>query len=335
MGDNDDDGSARLPMPRGPLSCAVVSVLRGGPAGSVGRPPDPEHADPLGGDLQLALQVCYEVHYRGFVGVDPDWEWDPDLLGVRAAMERRFLDRLHTALPGGTDADAALAEVAADGVDDGSVAAHLRDTGTWQQMREYFAHRSIYHLKEADPLVWAVPRLRGAPKCAFVAVEFDEFGAGRPGHMHSRLFEDLLRAADLDHRYLGYLDDVPPETLATVNLVTLFGLRRSLRGALVGHFATAETTTPPSARALVQALQRMDAPPACTRFYAEHVEADAVHEQVLRHDVVGALLDDEPALASDVVFGVQATQLLESRLAEHLLHCWRGGTSSLLPVHET
>lgn len=322
-------------MPRGPLSWAVISALATRRPGGMPPPPDTTHADPLGGDLQLALQVCYELHYRGFRDVDPNWEWDPDLIRVRNAAEARFLDCLRSEVDGGTDPDAALDAVTLAEAGADSVAGHLRDRGTWEEMREYFAHRSIYHLKEADPLAWAIPRLSGAPKAAFVAVEFDEFGGGRPERVHARLFEDLLRAANLDHGYLGYLDDVPPETLATVNLVSMFGLHRDLRGALVGHFATAETTTPPSARALVAALDRMDAPEECVRFYAEHVEADAVHEQVLRHEVVGGLIAAEPELAADVVFGVQATTLLEDRLSHRLLECWRKGSSSLLSVHDS
>ncbi|MFF0813616.1 iron-containing redox enzyme family protein [Rhodococcus sp. NPDC003318] len=324
-----------LPMPRGPLSWAVISTLAGGAPGSMPAPPETGRADPLGGDLQLALQVCYELHYRGFRDVDPEWEWDPDLIAVRNAAERRFLTCLRSAVPGGTDPEAALDAVTVPRAGADSVAGHLRDHGTWEQMREYFAHRSIYHLKEADPLAWAIPRLHGPAKAAFVAVEFDEFGGGRPERVHARLFEDLLRAANLDHRYLGYLDDVPPETLATANLVSAFGLHRGLRGALVGHFATAETTTPPGARALVAALERMQAPAECVRFYTEHVEADAVHEQVLRHDVVAALVTAEPELAGDVVFGVQATTLLEDRLSRRLLECWRKGSSSLLSVHDS
>jgi hypothetical protein len=324
-----------LPMPRGPVSCRVIAALADGSAGSMRPGPGLEHADPLGGDLQLALHVCYELHYRGFVGVDPDWEWDPELIRLRGDMERRFLWCLRAEVAGGSDADAELDAVSVAEAGDGSVAAYLRDHGSWDQMREYFAHRSIYHLKEADPLAWAIPRLHGPSKAAFVAVEFDEFGGGDGERMHSRLFSDLLRAAELDSSYLGYLDDVPPETLATVNLVSMFGLHRSLRGALVGHFATAEATTPPSAKALVAALERMSAPAGCVRFYAEHVEADAVHEQVLRRDVVGGLLEAEPELATDVVFGIQATELLEGRLAAHLLRAWSGGASSLLAVRES
>ena len=60
-----------------------------------------------------------------------------------------------------------------------------------------FAHRSIYHLKEADPHAWVIPRLRGRAKAALVAVEFDEYGAGRADRAHAQLFADLLQAADL------------------------------------------------------------------------------------------------------------------------------------------
>lgn len=330
-----DPEPSALPMPRGPLSCAVVTALDGGPAGSMRRVPEIGHADALGGDLQLALQICYELHYRGFRGVDAEWEWDPALLRLRAGMERRFLCRLRAELAGGDDVGGELGAVAAAEPGPETATGFLRDHGNWEQMREYFAHRSIYHLKEADPLVWAVPRLHGPAKTAFVAVEYDEYGGGDPWRMHSTLFSDLLRAAGLDSRYLGYVDDVPPETLAVVNLVSLLGLHRRSRGALVGHFAAAETSTPPSARALVAALQRMRAPAPCVLFYAEHVEADAVHEQVMRTDVVGELIRNEPELAADVVFGIQSTNLLEERLTGHLLRCWRRGLDSLYQVHDS
>ncbi|SDD58994.1 Iron-containing redox enzyme [Rhodococcus tukisamuensis] len=319
-------------MPRGPISCAIVTALSGDRSASTRLPPAVGHAHPLGGDLQLALQVCYEIHYRGFAGVDPEWEWDPDLIRLRGEMERLFLARVRDEVAGGADAETALDAAATEPPGGAGVSRYLLEEGTWDQMREYFVHRSIYQLKEADPQAWAIPRLEGRAKCAFVAVEYDEFGAGRPERMHATLFEDLLRAAELDHRYLGYLDEVPPETLAIVNLMSLYGLHRALRGALVGHFAAVEITTPPSAGRLVAALERMQAPEECIRFYTEHVEADAVHEQVLRDDVVGALLESEPELAADVVFGVQATELLEDRLAAYLMQKWQRGASTLLPV---
>ena len=152
--------------------------------------------------------------------------------------------------------------------------------------------------------------------------------SGRSG----RLFADLLAAADLDARYLGYVDAVPAATLAVANLATMFGLHRALRGALIGHFAVTEASTGPGAARLERALTRMGAPHACVHFYTEHIEADAVHEQVVRHDIMGPLLDAEPQLAADVVFGIQAVGVLEGDLGAILMDSWDEGRSSLLPA---
>ena len=111
--------------------------------------------------------------------------------------------------------------------------------------------------------------------------------------------------------------------------MSMFGLHRELRGAAVGHFASTEITSPPGSRRLVDALQRMGAPETCIHFYAEHIEADAVHEQVVRSDVVGNLVAAEPRLDRDVVFGIRARDFVEERLAAHLMDCWTSGRSSL------
>jgi len=117
--------------------------------------------------------------------------------------------------------------------------------------------------------------------------------------------------------------------LAAVNLMSMFGLHRALRGAAIGHFASTEITSPPGSRRLVAALRRMHAPAECVRFYSEHVEADAVHEQVVRTGVVGDLVEREPHLDPDVVFGIRAHAAVENRLAERLMASWQQGQSSL------
>ncbi|GFM25549.1 iron-containing redox enzyme family protein, partial [Mycobacterium sp. PO2] len=323
-----------LPAPRGPISMSVVELLaERAPLRSFNRVETSlADADPAGLDVQLALYLCYELHYRGFAGVDAGWEWNPGLLYLRGRLEDVFLDDIRRAvgdLEPGVGALTELDELCIEPVDGSGLSYFLRDEGSWEQMREYFAHRSLYHLKEGDPHAWAIPRLSGQAKASFVAVEFDEFGAGRGARLHQQLFADLLDAADLDSAYLGYLDDVPAATLAVVNLMSLFGLHRRLRGAAVGHFAATEVTSPPGSRRMVQALERLDAPEPCRAFYAEHVEADAVHEQVVRTDVVGDLVAREPELDADVVFGIRAFDVVETRLADHLMECWQTGTPSL------
>jgi hypothetical protein len=97
----------------------------------------------------------------------------------------------------------------------------------------------------------------------------------------------------------------------------------------VGHFAAVEVTSPPGSRRLAKAMRRSGAGPAAERFYDEHVEADAVHEQVVRREVIGGLLASEPGLESDVVFGIEATGFLEDRLGARLLTAWREERSAL------
>jgi hypothetical protein len=289
-----------------------------------------EGLDPFGEDLHLALHVCYELHYHGWRGVEPEWEWDPELLCLRGRLERIFLEGLRASVAGGHDVTGELDALLVEPPGGSGIPRRLAERGEWWQMREYLVHRSIYHLKEADPHAWVVPRLHGTAKAALVAVEYDEFGAGHGERVHSRLYADLLAGAGLEYGYLHYLDDVPAPALAIVNMMSLLGLHRGLRGGLVGHFAAAETTTAPSARRLAHALERLGAHGDCVHFYTEHVEADAVHEQVMRRDVVGGLLEEEPGLAADVVLGIQATGVLEDRLGEHLAQAWDAGASSLL-----
>jgi hypothetical protein len=133
----------------------------------------------------------------------------------------------------------------------------------------------------------------------------------------------------LDPAYGRYLDAAPAEMLANVNLMSLFGLHRAHRGALVGHFAHVEVTSSPGSRRLAEAMRRTGAGPAAEHFYAEHVTADAVHEQIVRRDVIGGLLADEPSLASDVAFGIAATTCLEDRLGDRIMAAWRNGSTSL------
>jgi hypothetical protein len=319
-----------LPCDRGPVSGAVVAALVGEQPIAPWVMREAAVADAYGDDLQLSLYMLYELHYRGFEHVAEDREWDPGLLPLRRTLEDRFLAALRADVPCDRTVEDAFADLLVEPADhEGSVSHHLRDHGELWHLREYAALRSLYHLKEADPHAWVIPRLRGRAKAAMVAIEYDEFGAGRAEAVHARLFADLMADLGLDTSYGRYLEAAPAEALATVNLMTLYGLRRALRGALVGHFACVEVTSSPGSRRLAAAMRRTGAGPAAEHFYDEHVEADAVHEQVVRRDVIGGLLADEPALACDVAFGADTTVHLEDRLGTLLLDAWRRGESAL------
>jgi len=333
---------ARTLLPvSGPIS-ELVGRLLSAPAGRAGAA-DPaeelapllgEVEDPLGDDdLQLALYLCFELHYRGFDDVDPAWEWEPELLAIRAALERAFLGTLEASLAPAEPVDPSrLAEelFRLEAADEGvSLSRHLETRAGLGEFREFVVHRSLYQLKESDPHSWAIPRLTGPAKTALLEVQSDEYGGGRPERMHSRLFAKTMRALGLDDRENAYLDRVPGETLATVNLMSALGLRRERRGAIVGHLAMFEMTSSLPNRRYGNALRRLGFDREATDFFDEHVEADAVHENIAAHDLAGGLARQEPELAGDILFGARALLELEDRFGRALLASWRDGHSSL------
>jgi heme oxygenase-like protein len=318
-----------LPRPRGPLSAAVLAMLRGEPAVRA----DPADSDPYGDDLQLALYCCYELHYRGFAGVPDEREWEPGLLALRRELERAFERALRADVPAGdgtvAEVEAELDALVVEPIEGRGPSWHLRRDGEAWQLREYVALRSLYHLKEADPQAWVIARLDGPAKAALVSVEHDEYGAGDPDRMHARLFADMMAALGLSTDYGHYLDAAPAAALAEVTFMSLCGLHRRLRGALVGQFATVELTSSPGSERLVRAMRRLGCPEEAVAFYDEHVEADAVHEQVVRRGVIAPLLAAEPHLAADVVFGVRGSAFLGDRFGDLLLDAWTSGRSAL------
>jgi Iron-containing redox enzyme len=325
----------RMPEPRGELSALLLEHLARAPHPLPVAEPAPIAGPLTDDDLHLALYLCYELHYRGLPGVDERWEWEPSLLALRREWEALFEAALRRTL-GTPPADASaedmdLALRAIVDADDGpSLSKYLEKEGTLEQVLEFVVHRSAYQLKEADPHSWAIPRLSGGPKAALVEVQADEYGGGRPDRIHAELFGVAMEELGLDRAYGAYLDHLPGVTLATVNLMSLLGLHRRWRGAIAGHLAAFEMTSSIPNRRYGNALRRLGFGERATDFFDEHVEADAVHENVAAVDLAGGLARQDPDIAGDILWGARALVDVEARWARHLLDCWRDGRSSLL-----
>src|SRR4051794_23255361 len=179
----------RLPKPRGPLSAALVpDLITGQPIGA-GTRAAAEAAlasatDVLtDDDVQLSLAICYELHYRGFDDVDDAWEWDPELLRLRARLEERHLAALRQ-LAGEVEAtddpvDQQLADLIA--ADDGpSLSRYMARQGSLEQWRGDLTLRAGYHPKEGGPHTSALPPIGGGGQAARGGVPAAEGGGGGP-----------------------------------------------------------------------------------------------------------------------------------------------------------
>jgi len=331
----------QLPRPRGPLSERLFAEML---------TPDPTvvpvELDPtrvLGDDdAQVALWALYELSYRGFDNVAPDHEWCPALLSTRASIEEAFEQSLRDLTTPAVERAVGRPEYTAEQLlaviddveDEPGLAQFLQRRATEEQYREFLVHRSLYHLKESDPHAWAIPRLEGAPKVALAELQYDEFGAGRADQLHSTLFARALEGAGLDPAYGAYVDVVPALTLAVNNAMSFFGLHRRLRGAIMGHLAAFESTSSLPCRRYSGGAARLGFDERVSHYFDEHVEADAVHEQLAVRTICQRLVDQDASLQRDVLLGASTCVQLDAQAGRQMTGAWEQGRSSLLEASQ-
>ena len=327
-----------LPPARGPVSELVLGLLRG-ESPALTPLPTTSGVDVLAdGDTQLALWLLLELHHRGLQGVDDDLERDPQVAAVLRTLEDAHVAALreltHDRLALVDTGDDLAAQIAAllAGDDGPSLAEFLRRRADVGQFHEFLRQRSIYHLVESDPHAFVVPRIDGRAKVALAELQYDEMGAGRPEALHSRLFAEALRACGIDASLGAHLDEARGTTLAVNTTMLVFGLRRRWRGAAMGHLAAFESTSSLPCRRIAAGARRLGMPEAVAAYYDEHVEADAVHEQLAVRDICVPLVDDEPHLREDVLLGVAACLELDALAAGEQLALWSSQVPQEVPA---
>ena len=72
-------------------------------------------------------------------------------------------------------------------------------------------------------------------------------------------------------------------------------------------------------RRFASGLRRLGKGENATLFYDEHVEADAVHEQVASVDICGSLIAQDETLRADVLFGAATALEVENRAGARTL----------------
>ena len=307
------------PRPRGPLSRWVIERMWAGGRRSC---PSVAHADGSGDDVQLALFLAYEPHFRRIGAAD---EWDAAMLDFRARLEALLeawlIDRVGPPSLPGIRVDQAIPSLIA--ADDGpSVSQYMEHLGTLDQFRQFVVHRSLYQLKEGDGHTLGISRLQGRAKQLLAAIQAGEYGADEPGRrIHSELFASTMRGLGLDDRPGAYLDVVPASAMLVSNVISMFGLHRRWRAALVGHLAVFEMTSVTPMGRYSNALARLGVDEDVRRFYDVHVLADAEHEHMAL-DMAVAQAEQEPETVGEILFGSRVAIEVERCFATDLLASW-------------
>lgn len=278
-------------------------------------------------DRAIALWMLHSLHHHGFDDVSDRADRSPALMALRRTLEDELEGRLRERWaaveerPDSGDLGQDLFDLCASH-DGASVARFVRAEAGVEQVRELLRMRSVYALHESDPSAWVVASLPVRAKAALMELQYDEYGAGDPNRLHHHLFAQGLVDAGLEADYGRYVDDAPLEVLEQDNTVRMFGLQRRLRGAAMGHLAAFEATSSVPSRRMAQGLERLELGDAIVEYYREHVVADSVHDQLAARVICQTLVEDEPALHEDVLFGAWTCLDLEDRFARMALQRW-------------
>jgi hypothetical protein len=284
------------------------------------------------------LWILYELAYRGFEDVDPAREWDPGIVTMRSTIERRLEHELRESvsevLADAPDHDGVADQVLAMAreYDGPKLSSYLRRDANTEQMCDYLRERSVQQLKESDPQSFLLPRLSGAVKVALAELQYDEYGAGRPDRLHQSMYARTLHAAGLDPAYGAYVGEISAISLASANVMSLFALNRRLVGAALGHLAAFEATSALPSRMVAAGIERLGLGDEVAAYFHEHVEADAVHEQVAAREICGAYVSEDPTRRRDVLFGAACLLYLDGLFGADLLARWETAVGSTTGV---
>jgi hypothetical protein len=289
-------------------------------------------------EAHRTLYLLYAQDAWSPVGAPRQNQHDPTMAAVLRALERGFeaslaRHRLPEAPPEDPEAFCAwLSDLALERelVPPTGMGDLLREAATLEQMREIVAQRSLFFLKEPDPWAMVVPSLRGEAKAGLLDLLMDEYGWGRYEHMHSTVYETLMRRLGLDTGFDAYLDRAAPEFLAVLNYQAMLARHRRLCRRMYGYIYLVEADSPRSMENYLAAYRRLGVEDEdVLRFYELHVTADEGHQDVALREVILPVVREQPDAREDIARGVLEGVHLHAGFSAHLASAFRAGRSSL------
>jgi hypothetical protein len=205
------------------------------------------------------------------------FQHDPLIAAVKRELEGAFLERLRVRcpepdLPTEEPAAAVRRIAAASAVPE--IYRWLERDATWADLIRFVAMEGGPDAGFDDLVAMAQVGVRGDPKVCLAANYWDEMGRGRLDAVHTELHAGLVEAVGMHEIPRA---ELPTGALERMVLGGLLVTNRRFQPEALGAFGLLELQAGPRCRAVVRALERLDAPPGAFPFYAEHASADPRH----------------------------------------------------------
>ena len=291
-------------------------------------------------DIHRSLAAIYEQDL-GAVPIDRiDCETQPILRDVAARFERAVLDDEMTRVP--EDVVAAYPQTGREYVrwlkklvGDHEAASHplydtyLKDQATADEFKFFMAQETNLDPRFDDILALMQVGRQGGEKMEIASNYWDEMGNGNSKEVHTELFDQSLRALDIDERYVS--SSFLMEAVISGNLSACLALSRRHYYKSVGFFGVTEYLVPRRFRSFIAGWRRSGLPADGIAYHDLHVKIDAVHAAGWFKNVVAPLVDADPRTGRDIAVGALIRLNSSQRYLDAVLARF-GGT--LVAAHE-
>ncbi|MDQ6648696.1 MAG: iron-containing redox enzyme family protein [Actinomycetota bacterium] len=298
------------------LAAALATALHGGSAA----------IDSLYGaaaadrrDRFLTLLAIYDLHTAPLqsLGETAHHQGHPVVADLKHRLEADWLAELTAVpLPAGLPADP-VAGMRALAARDRLPAAYkwLAREADWAQLVHFLALEGGPDGGFDDLIALCQVGLSGSAKVELAQNYWDEMGNGDLDRVHTVLHDTLVAAIDMPRIPRT---EQPVESLERVALGYLFATNRWLQPEMVGALGLLELQAGPRCRLVLQAFDRLGAPPAAYPFYVEHAEVDPRHGKDWLEKAVGPLGEELPSWRARILRGAWWRERTNAALFERI-----------------
>ncbi len=301
-----DDRARRAPRGRQtppplPLTSAVHRFLDG----SRPTPSWPASGSTSEHDALLALLAVHDLWTAPIdqLGDRVRFQHHPEVVALKVRLEDELVERL----------DARSAPETAAGPGHGTAAIRrlavqdlvpevygwLADEATLPEVVDFLAVEGGPDADFDDLVALAQVGIGGGAKVALATNYWDELGRGDIAAVHTVLHDRLVAALAMPRIARA---DLPTSALARKAINGLLVTNRRLQPEALGALGLIEMQAGPRCRAVVRALERLDAPAGALPFYREHAQADPRHGKDWVDQVIDPLATS-PSWAAGMVRG--------------------------------
>ena len=259
-------------------------------------------------DEVMTLLAIYDLWTAPLwvTGGAEDFQSHPAVAALKWRLERRFEARLDERAPSdpatdGTDAVAAMRRIATSGLVP-PVYKWLAEEATWSELVAFLAIEGGPDAGFDDLVATVQIGIHDGPKVALARNYWDELGRGELSEVHTVLHDRLVEATKMPRIPRS---ELPVSALERIAIGGLLATNRRLQPEMLGALGLLEMQAGPRCRAVVKALNRLEAPAGALPFYEEHAVADPRHGKEWLDEVVAPLSAQLPEWGPRMVRGAR------------------------------